>query len=207
MARGVGARGALGRCVSRSNVQPRRILINLRSGSGSRSSCILELSAPSRSRSQPYGRSHLTAHMFQKVNCGNSQNAWVRSLVEIALKMQMVYWVENPDSSCFWNLAGWEDELLPPSVKIFRIDVCHFGTLWRKRTRVDTNCTPSHLPGSYAAGVVSTCVWSATQGSIAAVGPGPRKLIRLACAACWGTACHTHPDGRSIARLVGLQVG
>ena len=36
-------------------------------------------------------------------------------LVDLALEQVFVYWVENPDSSYFWNLSGWEKELPPSS--------------------------------------------------------------------------------------------
>ena len=36
-------------------------------------------------------------------------------------------------------MPGWEDEASAGSRRVFRADLCQFGCLWRKRTRVATN--------------------------------------------------------------------
>ena len=89
-----------------------------------------------RSRTSPCGLSHLSPAMFAKVRAGNSQNKWVRELVDIAIAAGVAYWVANPDGSFFWLMPGWENEKLPSSDCIFRVDMCTLGTRWRKRTRV-----------------------------------------------------------------------
>ena len=37
------------------------------------------------------------------------------------------------------GMPGWEDERSPSSQGVWRADLCRFGTVWRKRTRVATN--------------------------------------------------------------------
>ena len=92
-----------------------------------------------RTRSRPAGLAHLSPATHRKVRLGNSQNRWVRSLVDKAVALRMAYWVENPDGSLFWLMPGWGDEKAPTSSRVLRADMCTFGTLWRKRTRVATN--------------------------------------------------------------------
>ena len=51
-----------------------------------------------------------------------------------ALNPELVWFIENPDSSQLWSRAvAWE--LYPRA----RLDYCTYGTLYRKRTKVATN--------------------------------------------------------------------
>ena len=87
----------------------------------------------------PRGICRMSPAMFRKVSIGNSQNEFVRELRDCCIKFQVKYWIEKPDTSFFWGLESWEDELPAHSDKTFRFDMCRFGTRWRKRTRIATN--------------------------------------------------------------------
>ena len=92
-----------------------------------------------RSVDLPGGLPHISPAMFIKVCIGNSQNKWLARLRRIWEKLSLPFFIENPDSSFFWRMPGWEDCAPADSPRLFRCDLCHFGCPWRKRTRFATN--------------------------------------------------------------------
>ena len=94
---------------------------------------------PVRSTSRPAGFPGLSPGMFAEVCAGNSQNQCIYSLRDKAVLKGLHYWFENPDSSFFWALPGWEQERPADSARTFRYDNCRFGTPWRKRSKIATN--------------------------------------------------------------------
>ena len=96
---------------------------------------------PLRSSSRPFGVWTLTSFQRAKILADNSFAEWFLRVRNLCLKLHVVYWIGHPDSSLWWQLPGWEDEAWPHSPTTFRADMCQFGCLWRKRTRVATNCS------------------------------------------------------------------
>ena len=94
---------------------------------------------PVRSRSSPSGLDHLSPGSFSKVLADNLLNQWILRVIRLASSLGLFYCAENPDTSYFWQMPGWEDEASAGSRRVFRADLCQFGCLWRKRTRVATN--------------------------------------------------------------------
>ncbi|CAE7334124.1 unnamed protein product [Symbiodinium microadriaticum] len=76
---------------------------------------------------------------FSKVLADNLLNQWILRVIRLASSLGLFYCAENPDTSYFWQMPGWEDEASAGSRRVFRADLCQFGCLWRKRTRVATN--------------------------------------------------------------------
>ncbi|CAE7216755.1 unnamed protein product [Symbiodinium sp. CCMP2456] len=95
---------------------------------------------PVRSRAEPAGVGHLSPAMFRKVHADNLLNQWLLRCRDLAVQNAAAYSVEAPDCAYFWLMPGWQFESRPGSTGTFRADLCQFGCLWRKRTRVATNC-------------------------------------------------------------------
>ncbi|CAE7837456.1 DNAJ1, partial [Symbiodinium sp. CCMP2592] len=85
----------------------------------------------------------------------------------------LTYWFDCPDSSWWWRMAGWEAEAKPSSAGTWRVDMCRFGSRWRKRTRIATNTSlqgarpwtsvagdkPRGFHCALATAVASRCGW------------------------------------------------
>lgn len=105
------------------------------------------ITPPWRTKEQPRGRDGLTAVQVAKLDVGHRQLSFILRLVDICLRLDVLFWIENPDGSWFWRMDGelsWERILENPKVQDFRVDQCRLGTPWRKRTRFRTN---SHAGG------------------------------------------------------------
>ena len=96
---------------------------------------------PVRSRTQPAGLRHLSPAMCRKVHADNLLNQWLLCCRDLSLRSASAYSVEAPDCAYFWQMPGWHAECKADSPATFRADLCQFGCLWRKRTRVATNCS------------------------------------------------------------------
>ena len=99
---------------------------------------------PVRSRAEPEGIATMTPAMRIKVDRGNAHVAFVLGVLKVAVELELVYWVENPDGSFLWLLEPWLESGFCRFDRSFRFDMCTFGTIWRKRTRI---CTNSKLSG------------------------------------------------------------
>jgi len=99
---------------------------------------------PVRSRAEPEGLPGLTPAMQIKVTRGNAHAVFVLRVLKVAERVGLVYWVENPDGSFLWLLGPWLESGLCRFDRSFRFDMCTFGTIWRKRTRI---CTNTNLAG------------------------------------------------------------
>ena len=105
------------------------------------------ITPPWRTRAAPRGRSDLTEEQRLKISLGHRQLLFTLQLVEICLRLAIIFWVENPDGSWFWKMdseLSWEKLLALGDCGDLRVDQCRLGTPWRKRTRFRTN---SHLQG------------------------------------------------------------
>ncbi len=99
-----------------------------------------------RSRLLPYGLESISENMTVKVTAGNLHSLWLSYLINLCCTLNIVYWVENPDSSFLWLLDEWRALGSLDYSNSMRVDYCFFGCSWRKRTRFFTN---SHLRGQH----------------------------------------------------------
>ena len=97
-----------------------------------------------RDREHPEGLTGLTANMAIKVERGNRHAAFVLAVLTLAASLDITYWAENPDGSFLWLQRDWLKSGLCSFRNSYRFDMCRFGTIWRKRTRI---CTNSCLAG------------------------------------------------------------
>ncbi len=97
------------------------------------------ITPPVRTRAEPWGIKSVSPSMRQKISDGNSHSKWLSSLVSVAIKMGLTYWIENPDSSFLWVLPEWVDLPNNASSSFYKCDYCTFKAPWRKRTRFLTN--------------------------------------------------------------------
>ena len=95
---------------------------------------------PFRSATRPFGLANLSATAQKKVEDGNRHAIWLASLIVICIKEQILFWVENPDSSFIWLLPQWLTLGSRDKAAVFRLDYCVCGTPWRKRTKILTSC-------------------------------------------------------------------
>ena len=94
---------------------------------------------PVRSAEKPRGLPGLTFNMRVKVGQGNCFADFMERLWKYCKAHYKAFWLENPDLSFIWFLAGWEVFRGSDSEEVFRLSFCRFGTAWRKNTRVATN--------------------------------------------------------------------
>ncbi|CAE7384983.1 unnamed protein product [Symbiodinium sp. KB8] len=94
---------------------------------------------PVRSRAQPLGLCDISPFLRAKVLADNARAKWILHLRGLCRQLGIAYWFSQPDTSFFWLVPGWENESFPASSQTFRADLCQFGCLWRKRTRVALN--------------------------------------------------------------------
>ena len=93
------------------------------------------------SRSKPMGLDVLTENMRDKVRRGNLHALFCAQLVGICNKLNIPYWLENPDSSFLWLLPVFLNAGIGWPERSYRVDFCRFKTPWRKRTRVATSAS------------------------------------------------------------------
>ena len=94
---------------------------------------------PVRSMCYPRGKPGLRPSMRLKVSQGNSHSDFVCDCLEAGSEVELIYFVENPDTSWWWWQKRWGAYRSPQSDRIFRCCFCRFGTRWRKATRIATN--------------------------------------------------------------------
>lgn len=99
-----------------------------------------------RDRQHPYGLRTMSASMALKVESGNRHSQWLSYLIRICVRLNIIFWVENPDGSFLWLLDEWVALGAWDFSKSLRVDYCFFGCSWRKRTRFFSN---SHLAGQH----------------------------------------------------------
>ena len=88
-----------------------------------------------RTASQPEGIDEMTENMAAKVAVGNAMAAWIATLVQLAISLQLPFWVENPAGSFLWLQPAWVRLIEEFSLQAFLTDYCRWGTPWRKRTK------------------------------------------------------------------------
>ena len=85
----------------------------------------------------PDARETLTMQM--KIADGNSFAAWTAELLELALLLDLVVWIENPAGSFFWDQPPWKELIDSGKLSFFVTDFCPWGTPRRKRTKFAGN--------------------------------------------------------------------
>lgn len=93
------------------------------------------ITPPIRNNLYPYGIPGLRPVMQHKVTLGNNSLWWLISLFEICILANVVFWVENPQSSWMFRTPAWKEFLRKhPEVGSWMVDYCRFDKPWRKRT-------------------------------------------------------------------------
>ena len=103
------------------------------------SSFSIAITPPIRSAAHPRGIRGLRASMRKKVADGNSHNDFMKDLIDLCVRLQVPFWLENPDSSWWWRQRRWRRYRDSRSPHLFRCCFCRFGTKWRKATRFATS--------------------------------------------------------------------
>ena len=92
-----------------------------------------------RSREFPMGLKDITPAMTQKIHTGNLHSAFVFQVVRACRRVQVGYFVENPDGSFLWLQPSWLASGWALMENAYRLDQCRFKAVWRKRARLATN--------------------------------------------------------------------
>ena len=87
----------------------------------------------------PRGVPWMSSAMKAKVGEGNAMADFQKEVHAAAGREVVKFWTENPDGSFLWKQSGYEEFRSPTSELVARVDMCRFGTRWRKRTEVATN--------------------------------------------------------------------
>ena len=99
---------------------------------------------PVRTALEPWGIADLSGKMLAKVQHGNRHARYVAELITLAVSLNILYWLENPDGSFLWLLDIFIELGSQDPDRACRLDYCTMGTAWRKRTRI---LTSTHLRG------------------------------------------------------------
>lgn len=91
-----------------------------------------------RSAEHPKGIPTMRASIRERVAAGNSHSMWLAKIINICITMQILWWVENPDTSYLWWQVEWKKIFARINGQCFRLDFCRFKTPWRKRTKIAT---------------------------------------------------------------------
>ena len=151
------------------------------------SSFSIAVTPPVRSSKFPRGIPGMRKGMRKKVSEGNSHNDWLADRVALCEELQLLWWVENPDTSWWWRQRRWRRFRDSRGRKLFRLCFCRFGCKWKKPTRIATNtslagvrmwctCTQKHLQ------LRGTCRAKGVPWTQVAE-PYPRGLCRMLAAA------------------------
>ena len=94
-----------------------------------------------RSLASPWGfEEGVSPSMQEKISRGNSCALWLVSLAELSLDLDVLFWIENPDTSYLFKLPPWVTLVeAHESLGSWRVDYCRFKAKWRKRTRFLSN--------------------------------------------------------------------
>ena len=92
-----------------------------------------------RTAEHPEGLPTASCEQRRKLQRGNDFLQLCFDLLEICVAEDLLYFVENSETSRFWFQPGWAKLDLGPSSGDFVTDFCVWGTPWRKATRFRTN--------------------------------------------------------------------
>lgn len=105
------------------------------------SSFSVAITPPVRTLEHPEGIPNVSEKMQVKIAEGNDMCCWVLQLCLICLRLNILFWVENPGGSWFFRQKAWLKMLdeFASSVGFWVVDYCRYGTQWRKRTKICSN--------------------------------------------------------------------
>lgn len=122
----------------------------------------------------------MSAGMREKVALGNDMADYQADLHDECELSGVRYWTENPDSSHLWRQRKYKKYRQPDSDTLCRIDMCRYGTRWRKRTRTATDLR-------YLRGVRRFCICQ--KEHVALRGNRPEKKVP------WTSLAQVYPRG------------
>lgn len=94
---------------------------------------------PIRTAQYPRGVPWMSLTMKGKVREGNLMSDFQAEVHVACFATLCFFWTENPDGSHLWRQRKFKKFKDSGSANVARVDMCRFGTRWRKRTRVATN--------------------------------------------------------------------
>ena len=144
------------------------------------SSFSMAVTPPVRNAQYPRGVPWMPFAMRGKVADGNSMADFQALLHDECELCGVRFWTENPDSSHLWRQRKYKKFKDPSSSKLCRVDMCRFGTVWRKRTRIATD-----LPSLGGVRRLCRCV----KGHVALRGNHPTKKV------AWTSLAQVYPRG------------
>ena len=103
------------------------------------SSFSMAVTPPVRNNQFPRGVPWMSAGMREKVALGNGMSDYQAEVHYECELSDVRFWTENPDSSHLWRQRKHKKFKSPHSDHVCRVDMCRFGTRWRKRTRIATD--------------------------------------------------------------------
>ena len=139
-----------------------------------------------RSARFPRGVPWMSEAMKCKVSDGNAHSDFAADVISACEEEELIFWLENPDTSFVWEQRRFRKFRSPKSQHVLRVDYCRFGTPWRKRTRVATNCKA-------LAGLRCFCTCSQSHVTLRGMHPTLRKP--------WTAVAEPYPA--AFARLLG----
>ena len=89
-----------------------------------------------RSNELPNGLPNLAPHNQQKLETGNRLASASFSIAKFAISKGLPVAIENPYSSFLWRVPAFCSLAEHVSFKHAAVDMCQYGTPWRKRTRL-----------------------------------------------------------------------
>jgi len=103
------------------------------------SSFSVAVTPPIRSSRFPGGGPWVTGKAAVKIKNGNSHARWMSKLAYLCDRCDVVFWLENPDSSWLFKQRCFRRLRKSPRFGFWRVDFCRFRAKWKKRTRVFCN--------------------------------------------------------------------
>ena len=103
------------------------------------SSFSMAVTPPVRNNQFPRGVPWMSSGMREKVALGNGMGDYQAAVHHECELSDVRFWTENPDSSHLWRQRKHKKFKSPCSDLVCRVDMCRFGTRWRKRTRIATD--------------------------------------------------------------------
>ena len=144
------------------------------------SSFSMAVTPPVRNCQFPRGVPWMPVGMKVKVAVGNSMADYQAELHYECELCGVRFWTENPDSSHLWRQRRYRKFKDPESSNLCRLDMCRFGTAWRKRTRIATD-----LPSLAGLRIFCRC----DGGHVPLRGMHPEKKV------AWTSLAQVYPRG------------
>jgi hypothetical protein len=92
------------------------------------SSFSVAVAPPVRNQQYPRGIPGARQSMREKVRDCNRYSDFIKDAIDVAEEEDMVYFVENPDTSWFWRQRRWRRFRDSHAGTLFRCCFCRFGT-------------------------------------------------------------------------------